>query len=172
MEVRLAYVDVTVFEIPDGWTAVGYVGAGAALAYDPERRPHRVADGAAEPLDPADVNRALVSAIDEAGLKVWPGGWTHALPQAFGLNRRTTQRDRIERSGLNPAILRALGTVAGSHDADGLGLLMSALATYIERHAQGRGVPEDLDDAEEAAANALSLMRDVRRGRTTRVEPE
>lgn len=172
MEIRLAYVDPATFEIPDGMTAVGFIGAGDALAYDAERRPHRIADGVAELLDPAEVNRGLVQAVDEAGLRVWPGGWTHALPQAFGLNRRTTQRDRIERSGLNPAILKALGIAAGSHDADGLGVLMSALATYVERHAQGLGVPDDLDDAAEAAANALSLMRDVRRGRTSKAESE
>lgn len=166
MDLRLAYVDPTMFRIPDGWTAVGYLGAGAVLAYDEARRPHRVADGAAEPLDPAEVNRDLVAAVDGAGMKVWPGGWTHSLPQAFGLNRRTTQRDRIERSGLNPAILRALGAAASAHDADGIGLLMTALAAYIERHGQGLGAPEDLDDAEEAMCNAMNLMRSVRRGRT------
>ncbi len=90
-------------------------------------------------------------------MTVWPGGWTHALPAAFGLNKRTTQRDRIERQGLHPAVLQALGSAASSSDADGIGVLLVALASYADRHGDGGTDPRRaLDDAERAAANAPS----------------
>nr|WP_137830477.1 hypothetical protein [Methylobacterium sp. L1A1] len=126
-----------------------------------------IGDGEPQPLDPAAVNQAMVAAVDRAGMTVWPGGWTHALPAAFGLNKRTTQRDRIERQGLHPEVLRALASAASSPDADGIGVLLVALASYADRHGEGGTDPRRaLDDAERAAANALDILRGVRRGKT------
>lgn len=171
MRITLAYVDTGVFPIPAGWTAVGHIDGGpAVLAYAPDRVPHSVQDGVATPLDPAEVNRVLVDAVATAALAIWPAGYTVAFPLAFGLNRRTTQPDRIARSGLHPSLLRGLGSAATSHDAPGLGALMSALALYADRHGQGLGRQEDLTDAEEAAGNALAILRDVRKGRTLQTD--
>lgn len=166
MEIVLTYMDPEHWPRPAGWTAVGRVGT-QALAYDAARKPYLVGEGDPQPLDPVAVNQALVAAVDRAGMMVWPGGWTHALPAAFGLNKRTTQRDRIERQGLHPAVLQALGNAASSPDADGIGVLLVALASYADQHSDGGTDPRRaLDDAERAAANALDILRGVRRGKT------
>ncbi|BDL39011.1 hypothetical protein [Methylorubrum sp. GM97] len=166
MEIVLEYLSPENWPRPKGWTVVGRVGT-LALAFDPARQPFLIGDGEPHPLDAAEVNQALVAAVDRAGMTVWPGGWTHALPAAFGLNKRTTQRDRIERQGLHPAVLQALGSAASSSDADGIGVLLVALASYADRHGDGGTDPRRaLDDAERAAANALDILRGVRRGKT------
>lgn len=164
MRITLRYVAQNSVPLPDGWTLVGYVD-GEILAYDPERRPHALAEGGPVALDLTEVNQTLVAAVDEAGLRVWPGGWTHAMPHAFGMNRRTAQRDRIERNGLHPGILRALGDLASDPDAAGIGSVLSALAAYADQYG-GSGVQEALNDAERTAANAIAVLRRVRRDPT------
>jgi hypothetical protein len=124
---RLAYVDPATFEIPNGWTAVGFLDAGAVLAYDADRLPHRVEDGIATPLDPADVNAGLAPAVEEAASRLWPEGWSYAMAESFGINRRGLQRDRLAKSGLHPAILRELGALSCHDDAEGIGRLAHAL---------------------------------------------
>jgi len=168
MELRLAYVDPTVFEIPDGWVAVGLIGGGAVLAYDAERRPHRIVDGAAQPLDPSEVTAALAPAVEAAASRLWPEGWSYALAECFGLNRRSLQRDRIARNGLHPAVLRELGTMACHDDAEGIGRLAHALAWYADRCSDRDHPVDRLADAERGALNALASLRVVRRGRVTR----
>lgn len=168
MEITLQYVDPELWPRPEGWTAVGLVGH-LALAYDPERQPFLVGEGEPIPLERDVVNRALVAAVDRAGMKVWPGGWTHALPAAFGLNKRTTQRDRIERQGLHPAVLLALGQAATHSDADGIGGLLVAIASYADRYGDGYGdLGVALDRAEDAAGKAADILRSVRRPRSLR----
>jgi hypothetical protein len=167
MEIRLAYVDA-LFKIPDGWTAVGFIGAGDALAYDADRRPHRISGGIAEPLDPAEVNAALSPAVEAAASRLWPEGWSYALAEAFGLNRRSLQRDRIAKNGLHPTVLRELSVLSCHEDAEGIGRLAHALAWYADRCSDGGHPVERLADAERGAVNALASLRQVRRGRVTR----
>ncbi|WP_449409746.1 hypothetical protein [Methylobacterium komagatae] len=164
MEITLQYVDPEHWPRPDGWVAVGLVGR-LALAYDPDRKPFLVGEGEPVPLDPAEVNAALVDAVDRAGTRLWPGGWSHALPLAFGINRRTVARDRIEKNGVHPQVLATLGSAASGPDAEGMGYVMSALARYADEHGEG-DKRVSLDDAERAAANALDMLRQVRRSPT------
>lgn len=168
MEIRLAYVDPATFEIPDGMTAVGFIGAGDALAYDVDRRPHRIADGIPELLDPAEVNAALAPAVEAAATRLWPEGWSYKLAEAYGLNRRSLQRDRIARNGLHPNVLRELGGMSCHDDAEGAGRLMLALAWYADTLSDGGHPGDRLADAEQAALNAIASLRQVRRGRVTR----
>lgn len=148
--------------VPPGWLVVGRIHT-KALAFDVDRQPYLVGDSEPEALDPAEVNEALAVAVDSAGTKLWPGGWTHAMPLAFGMNRRTCQPDRIAKNGLPPGVLRALGTAASEYDAEGLGWILSALARYADEFGQRLGVNGDLDDAERTAANAMTILRSVRR---------
>ncbi len=166
--IRLAYVDPATFEIPDGWTAVGFLDAGAVLAYDADRRPQRVEGGIATPLDPADVNAGLAPAVEEAASRLWPEGWSYAMAECFGLNRRSLQRDRIARNGLHPAVLRELGSLSCHDDAEGIGRLAHALAWYADRCSDRDHPADRLADAEQGALNALAGLRRVRRGRVTK----
>ncbi|WP_264048952.1 hypothetical protein [Methylobacterium flocculans] len=169
MEILLTYVDPDVFPVPPGWTAVGFLGGGpTALAYDPERTPHAVEDGVPKPLDPVAVNAALAPAVEAAASRLWPQGWTYAISEAFRLNRRSVQRDRITRSGLHPVVLRTLGAMSCHEDAEGIGRLLHALAHYADAHTEGNGDVDRLDDAMRAAANALDGLKRVRTGRALR----
>lgn len=170
MEIRLAYLSPELWPRPDGWTVVGLVD-GVALAFDLERRPHALADDGSVGLDPPAVYEALLPALDEAGLRLWPGGWANALPAAFGLNTRSTSRDRILRSGLAPNVLRVIAHASSEPDAEGIGRLLSALGHYADRHSDApAGDVRSLDDAQSAAENALDLLRSVRKGKTFKRE--
>ncbi|WP_267358514.1 MULTISPECIES: hypothetical protein [unclassified Methylobacterium] len=167
MEIILEYMLPDVWPAPAGWTVVGRVG-NRALAYDVARKPHLIGDGEPEALDVGQVNAALAPAVDAVASALWPGGWTHALPLAFGLNRRTCQPDRIAKNGLGPAILRALAMSGAFPDAEGMGWVLSALARYADEYGEHVGVAQDLDDAERAAANAIAVLRAVRREKPLR----
>ena len=162
MQITLEYMDPEHWPRPDGWTAVGRIGH-QALAYDPERRPHLLTEVGPEPLDRDEVNRALVAAVDGAASKLWPAGWSHALPLAFKLNRRSVQRDRIERVGLHPKVLETLASASSNPDAGAFGALLSALALVADTHGEGLSVQGDIDAAQAAAGVAVSLLRGVRR---------
>lgn len=170
MEIHLDYMLADLWPSPAGWTVVGRVGH-QALAYDPERQPFLLSEGEQPvPLDPAEVNAALVDAVAAAAIKVWPGGWTNAFPLAFGLNRRTTQPDKIAKKGLNPVVLRCLAYAADGYDAPGKGALLSAIAFYADRYGSSSTTSahphENLAEAERAAGDAFHLLREVRQGKT------
>lgn len=169
MEIHLTYVDPDRFPVPDGWVAVGFIGGGpTVMAYDPARVPHAVDDGVPRPLDPVAVNAALAPAVEAAASRLWPQGWTYAISEAFRLNRRSVQRDRITKSGLHPVVLRTLGSMGCHDDAEGIGRLLHALAHYADAHAEGTGDVDRLDDAMRAAGNALDGLKGVRTGRALR----
>lgn len=167
MEITLQFVDPELWPHPPGWTAVGLVGH-LALAYDPERRPHLIGEGEPQPLDRDAVNSALAPAIEAAATKLWIEGWTYALAESFGLNRRGLQRDRLAKNGLPPAVLRELGAMSCHDDAEGIGRLAHALAWYADRCSDGGHPVDRLADAERGALNALASLREVRGGRVTR----
>lgn len=144
-DVRISLVD----RIPDHllraqrYQVVGSCDDGF-LAYDSERRPWRITGRVVEPLEAAHVNKAMVAAIDEAGMRLWPGGWTHAMPPAFGINRRTLSRDRIERNGLYPNQLAVIGDAARRPDAQAFGYLLSAVARACDDPQVGLNGVENL----------------------------
>ena len=108
---------------------------------------------------------ALGAAVEEAAERVWPGGWTNALPDAFGINKRTCARDRVERNGLHPNLLATLGDLADAPQAVGLGRILTALGRFMDEHAQASDVVDRIDDAMDAASNAEAILRRVRRGK-------
>lgn len=173
MRIRLTPPDEEDDPIPEGWTAVGYLLSGGpprtVLAYDPERRPHALVAGEEpRPVDPAEINPMLVAAVDEAGLALWPGGHNNAMPETFGISRRTLARDRIEKIGLPPMVLRVLGMAAQGPHAAEYGALLHALGrwTTLSTH-----VPDEVDrlnEAEATARDAVALLRLVRRGKLPR----
>lgn len=171
MLIVLKYVHPDYWTVPEGWVAVGFVG-NKALVYDPARRPYLIGNGEPEALDSYEVNEALASAVDIAASRIWPGGWTHALPLAFKVNRRTAQIDRVARDGLYPDILKAIALASSSDDAEGMGWMLTNLARYADEYGGGVGIPEDLEDAERAAANALSILRSVRRGKVRKPDSD
>jgi hypothetical protein len=170
MRIRLATPDPDDEPLPEGWLGVGYlVSEGpprTVLAYDPERRPHAIVPGREpRPVDPAEVNHALVAAVDEAGLALWPGGHTYALPQAFGIARRTMARDRIERNGLPPMVLSALGAAAEGRQPELMGCMLTAIGRFA---TEGATEPDEVDrmrEALQAAEYAAFLLGKVRRNK-------
>jgi hypothetical protein len=170
MELLLANVDPDEYPVPPEWTAVGYVLSApvrTVLAYAPDRQPHAIVPGEPpEALDASEVNAALVDAVDRAGLAVWPGGWVHALPLAFGANRRTWQKDRIAKKGVHPKALQALAIVSDSHQAEAMGWLLTALGRYADEAAHAHDVDDRLYEARDAAAFALDVLLTVRQGPT------
>ncbi len=170
MEITLQYVDPELWPHPPGWTAVGLVGH-LALAYDPERRPFLIGDGKPEPLDRDATNAALAPAIDAAASRLWPAGWSFAVAEVFGINRRNLQPERLARGGLPPAVLQALAHMSSHDNAEGLGWLMVALARYADTHAeQGRHFVDRLEESMEAARSAAEGLLLARRGKPLRPE--
>ncbi|MCJ2088544.1 hypothetical protein MKK88_21555 [Methylobacterium sp. E-005] len=170
MRIRLATPDPDDDPVPEGWLAVGYVLSGepprTVLAYDPERRPHAVVAGR-EPhlMDRAEVNHALVAAVDEAGLALWPGGHTHALPEALGIARRTLARDRIEKAGLPPMVLSVLGSAAQGRQPELTGLMLTALGRFANEGASEPDEAGRMQEAVEFAEGVARLLGKVRRNK-------
>ncbi|MCJ2006740.1 hypothetical protein [Methylobacterium sp. J-092] len=172
MQIALSYVDTEVFPVPAGWIAVGFLGTGpAVLAYDPARAPHSVLDGVPTPLDPASVNPVLAGAIEAAATRAWPEGWSYALAESFAINRRALQRDRLAKNTLHPNILRTLGAVSEGPDAEGMGRILRALASYATSYGEGHSMLDRIDDAGRVARNAVEALRQVHTGRPIRPEP-
>jgi len=170
MDVILQHMDPEHWPSPEGWTVVGRVGH-LALAYDTERRPFLIGEGEPQPLDRDATNAALAPAVDAAALRLWPGGWTMALAEVFGINRRNLQPERLARGGLPPAVLQALARMSSHDDAEGMGWLMVALARYADTHAeQSLHFVDRVDEALAAAQNAADGLRLARRGKPLRPE--
>lgn len=169
MNFWLAYVDVDQFPVPAGWIAVGFLGTGPTiLAYDPARVPHSVTDGVPTPLDPVEVNRAVAEAVDVAASRLWPGGWSLAMSEVFGVNRRSLQPERLARQGLPPGVLQALAHLSGGGDAEGLGWLMGALARYADAYAEGPNAVDRIEQAVQATRNAAEGLNLARKGKPLR----
>jgi hypothetical protein len=170
MRIRLAPPDDEQDTVPEGWLAVGFLLSGGpprtVLAYDPERRPHALVAGEEpRPLDPAEVNHLLVAAVDEAGVALWPGGHTYAMPQALGIARRTLARDRIEKVGLPPMVLSVLGSAAQGLQPELTGLMLTAIGRFANEGASEPDEPGRMREAVEFAEGVASLLGKVRRGK-------
>lgn len=172
MPIRLAYVDPGHFPVPSGWTAVGFLGGAVVLAYDEARRPHAVVDGVPSPLDVAEVNPALAEAVEAAALRLWPDGWTQALSDVFKVNRRSLARDRLATVALPPAVMRVLGSISDSPDADGLGRIMVAMSWYADAYGEGSSWPDRVETAVQATANVTVALREARRGKPLRPQAD
>lgn len=164
MNIVLEYFDPEHWPRPDGWTVVGRIGH-QALAYDPDRRPHLLTDAGPEPLDPAEVNRALVAAVDAAASKLWPNGWHQAFSEVFKVSRRNLNQDRLSTRGLAPKLLQTLGSFSDSHDAEGLGWFLMAVARYVDVHAVGTSHAERIEEALDKARMAAEALSTARSGK-------
>ncbi|SFU34740.1 hypothetical protein SAMN02799631_00273 [Methylobacterium sp. 174MFSha1.1] len=163
MEIELEAMDAERWPAPEGWTVVGRIGRNA-LAYDPERQAHLLGDGEPVPLDRAEVNAALEPAIDRAASKLWPGGWTYAFEEVFGIKRRNLAAERLARQGMPPSVLLVLANAASEPDAEVLGGLILAIARYADA-APGIDEAERLSMAVDAAKHASDVVRAARRGK-------
>lgn len=163
MEIELQDMDPERWPAPEGWTIVGRVGH-LALAYDPERQAHLLGDGEPILLDRDQVNSALAPAIDRAASRLWPGGWTYAVEDVFGIKRRNLAMERLARQGLPPSVLIVLARAASAPDAEVLGGLILAMARYADA-SPGSNAAERLAMALNAAERASDVVREARRGK-------
>lgn len=163
MEIVLEQMDPERWPRPEGWTVVGRVGR-LALAYDAERLPYLLGEGEPRPLDRDAVNTALAPAIDRAGTRLWPGGWTYAFEEVFGIKRRSLAAERLARQGLPPSVLQVLAEAASAPDAEVMGGLILAMARYADA-SPGQNLAESLAEAMDAAERATDVIRAARAGK-------
>jgi hypothetical protein len=159
MEIRLEPMDPEEFPCPAGWTVVGRVVT-HALAYDPERRPHLIGEDP-RVLRPEDISHYLYQAVDAAADRLWPGGWTHSMAEAFLLDRRSLSPGRFAA----PAVLLALAQAAASPDPEAFGALLLAMSRY-SKTAEGSHPIERLGRTLEAARRAGEILHMTRLGKT------
>ncbi len=139
--------------LPAGLFAVGTCDDGV-LAYDRHRNPYRV-DGQGEtPLDAAGVKQAVAEALEEAGLVVWPQGYTYILSVVSGISRRSLAYERMARNGLPPKVIGFVADMARQTDARALGCAVAGVA--IARCKAGSIGPEAL---RELVDDALGMHR-------------
>ncbi|MCF4127920.1 hypothetical protein [Methylobacterium sp. SyP6R] len=163
MEIRLEPMDPEEFPCPAGWTVVGRA-VSHALAYDPERRPHFIGEDPMR-VSPEDISHDLYRAVDAAADRLWPGGWTHSMAEAFLLDRRSLSPGRFARQAPAPAVLLALAQAAASPDPVAFGALLLAMSRY-SKAVEGAGPVERLDRTLEAARRAGEILHMTRLGKT------
>lgn len=98
-----------------------------------DRQRHAVAvhpDGTVSDLDARDAGEALYDALDRTGNHLWGHTWNSAVGEIFGINRRTTQRDRVSTNLLPPRLLMYIGYIVSAKDAFELAGLLLLLARY------------------------------------------
>lgn len=92
-------------------------------------------DGTVEHLDIQEAGPALYEALDWTGTHLWGNSWNSAVGEIFGINRRTTQRDRVSTNLLPPRLLMSIAYIASAKDAfelAGLLLMISRYANAVE----------------------------------------
>jgi hypothetical protein len=148
-------------DAPDlpGGVAVGIID-GQPLVYV-GRQPHR----GTVPLDPAEVNPAMVGAAEIAARSVFGPEWIQDLARVTGLNPRTVGRDRIGRWGLPLPAMLLLSRAAGYKFPRAIGYAMLAVVEVRFKLALPEGKPgtakAEIQTAEMVFAHAAHLVREM-----------
>jgi len=127
-----------------GLSPVGVVreddGPWHPLAIDAQRNAYAVVAGEAVALDPAQAGPAIYAALDETCERLWGNSWNSAVGEIFRVNRRTTQRDRVSRNLLPPAVLQAIAFVACSDEAPNFAEALLAMARLSAKFGNEEGL--------------------------------
>lgn len=95
-------------------------------------------DGSVEDLDASEAGPALYEALDQVGNQLWGNSWNSAVGEIFGLNRRTTQRDRVSTNLLPPRLVMCITYIASAPDAFEMAGLLVVIARYAGALEIGR----------------------------------
>lgn len=127
-----------------GLSPVGVVreddGPWHPLAIDGQRNAYAVVAGEAVPLPPEQAGPAIYAALDGTCERLWGNSWNSAVGEIFRMNRRTTQRDRVSRNLLPPAVLQAISYVACADEAPEFADALLALARLAAKFGNEEGL--------------------------------
>lgn len=100
------------------------------LGIGPKRQLLALIDGQAYPIEAEDAGMALFNALDLAAFWLWGHAWNSALGDIFGINRRTTQRDRVGKNLLPPKVLYLVAHMASRPDGQAMAAALQAVAAF------------------------------------------
>jgi hypothetical protein len=106
------------------------------LGVAPQRQLVALFDDQSYPVESPDAGKALFRALDAAAFKLWGHSWNSAVGEIFGVNRRTTQRDRVARNLLPPKVLYMIAYLASLDDGPAMA---SALLSVAGLHNAAAG---------------------------------
>lgn len=110
------------------------------LAIDGQRNAVAVISGRAVPLTPEQAGPAIYTALDETCERLWGNSWHSAVGEIFRMSRRTTQRDRVSRNLLPPAVLQAIAFVACADEAPQFAEALLAMARLSAKFGNEEGL--------------------------------
>lgn len=135
-----------------------------------------------EQLAHATIAQDLLDAIDDALTPIFGGDWPHPLHVVTGLNARATQRDRIFKQGLPPAILAFVGSASKLAQAveppRAAGDLMLAAARMMAARQAKVTIarlpvcelpPLDVERLQALMGNVISIVTKLRAGRNPKI---
>ncbi|MEE7440903.1 hypothetical protein [Methylobacterium oryzae] len=113
-------------------------------------------------ISQAEIGEDLVEAVDDAATRVLGHEWVTSLARLMQINRRTTSKDRISKSGLPEYALLFLGEAAAHAHPRALGHALLCVVELQEAHTTAThtsGRPAAVDVAERNLATAATYRR-------------
>lgn len=110
----------------------------------------------------SEIGEDLVEAVDEAATRVLGHEWVTSLARLMQINRRTTSKDRIAKSGLPEYVLLFLGEAAAHAHPRALGHALLCVVELQDAHTTAThtsGRPAAVDVAERNLATAATYRR-------------
>lgn len=113
-------------------------------------------------ISQAEIGEDLVEAVDDAATRVLGHEWVTSLARLMQINRRSTSKDRIAKSGLPEYTLLFLGEAAAHAHPRALGHALLCVVELQEAHTTAThtsGRPAAVDIAERNLATAATYRR-------------
>jgi hypothetical protein len=113
-------------------------------------------------ISQAEIGEDLVEAVDDAATRVLGHEWVTSLARLMQINRRTTSKDRIAKSGLPEYALMFLGEAAAHAHPRALGHALLCVVELQEAHTTAThtsGRPAAVDIVERNLATAATYRR-------------
>lgn len=110
----------------------------------------------------SEIGEDLVEAVDDAATRVLGHEWVTSLARLMQINRRSTSKDRIAKSGLPEYTLLFLGEAAAHAHPRALGHALLCVVELQEAHTTAShtsGRPAAVDIAERNSATAATYRR-------------
>lgn len=115
----------------DGGLPIGVIeqgGRSAALVSLPNRKFIAMIGDKRFSVDSEDFGRALFDALDDAAYDLWGHAWNSAIAEIYHLNRRTTQRDRVQKNFLPANVLHTIAHLSSNENGPAMATNLLAIA--------------------------------------------